>query len=318
MKYIKTDYSVPYYNMALEEYIMNNDDFDDEYVFFYVHKPSVIIGKFQNAQSEVCMSFLEESGIILSRRISGGGAVYHDKGNLNFSFICRKKTEGIDFEPYLMPVVAAVRKMGINASLSGRNDLLVDGKKFGGNAQHIIGEKVLCHGTIMVDVNIDSMTKALHTDPEKYISKGISSVRSRVANLTEYEKDITVESVKEGILRELDAEEYHLSGDDLSAVENLVKEKFSTWEYNFGGKASFSVTKKKKLHAGLVNISYDAKEGKITSISITGDFFADDVGGLEKALLGAKLRKEDVIDIISKNNVIAGVSSEELAEIVLY
>lgn len=323
MKYIVTDYTVPYYNMALEEYILTNDKFDDEYVFFYVHRPSVIIGKFQNAASETDMKFMEENNIILARRISGGGAVYHDEGNLNFSFICHKKTEGIDFEPYLRPVVDAVRKMGIDATLSGRNDLLAGGRKFGGNAQHISGNKVLCHGTLMVNVNLDILDKVLDADPEKYITKGISSVRSRVVNLSEFSCDITVEKLKKNILDELAGsnglEEYHLSEEDLASVESLVAENFSTWEYNFGGKTAFSVTKKKKLPAGLISISYDAKGGIISGISITGDFFADeDVSCLEKALVGTKLIKEDLVDAVKPANVISGVSAEEITEIILY
>jgi len=323
MKYIVTDYTVPYYNMALEEYILTNDNFDDEYVFFYVHIPSVIIGKYQNAASETDMKFMEENNIILARRISGGGAVYHDEGNLNFSFICHKKTEGIDFEPYLQPVVNAVRKMGIDATLSGRNDLLAGGRKFGGNAQHISGGEVLCHGTLMVNVNLDILEKVLDADPEKYITKGISSVRSRVVNLSEFSCDITVEKLKKNILDELAGsnglEEYHLSEEDLASVESLVAEKFSTWEYNFGGKAAFSVTKKKKLPAGLISISYDAKGGIISGISITGDFFADeDVSCLEKALVGTKLIKEDLVDAVKPANVISGVSAEEITEIILY
>ncbi len=324
MKYITADYDIPYYNMALEEYIMGSDGFDDEYVFFYIHKPSVIIGKYQNAMSEVNMKFLEDNNIYLARRISGGGAVYHDGGNLNFSFICRKTNAGIDFEPYVGPVINALEKLGLDASLSGRNDLLLDGRKFGGNAQHISGGKVLSHGTIMVDVNIEDMTKALNVDPEKYTSKGIASVRSRVINLNEkLSVKMTAVKMREYLLKEFsentDITEYHLTEDDKKAVEKLVAEKFSTWEYNYGGKASFGTTKKKKLPAGLIEISCEADRGVISGISVTGDFFAEcDISVLENALTGVKLRYEDIVKAAGINPVISGITAEELAELILY
>ncbi len=324
MKYIKTDYDIPYYNMALEEYIMNNDDFDDEYVFFYIHRPSVIIGKYQNAMSEVNMKYIEQNDIILARRISGGGAVYHDEGNLNFSFICHKTSDKIDFGPFVLPVINALRDLGLDATLSGRNDLLLDGKKFGGNAQHISGDKVLSHGTVMVDVNVENMTMALNVDPEKFISKGISSVRSRVANLNDkLNEKMTAESMREYLLSEFvkntSIEEYCLTEKDISAVEDLVRNKFSTWQHNFGGKASFGTTKKKKLPAGLLEVSYEAKGGIISKISVTGDYFANcDISILENALVGIPLKYEDIVDAVKDKEVISGLSAEELAELILY
>ncbi len=324
MKYIKTDYDIPYYNMALEEYIMTNDEFTDEYVFFYIHRPSVIIGRFQNAMSEVNMKFLEENDICLARRISGGGAVYHDGGNLNFSFICHKRSDGINFGAYLMPVINAIRKLGADVSLGGRNDLILDGRKFGGNAQHISKDKVLTHGTLMTDVNIENMTGALNVDPEKYTSRGIASVRSRVVNLNEFlEKKMTAFQMREYLECELrkngDMEEYVLTDEDISQVEKLVKEKFSTWEYNFGGKTTFGTVKKKKLPAGLITISYEADRGMIKNASVTGDFFADDdISVLENALIGVRLIYEDIISSVTGKISVSGLTAEEVAEIILY
>ena len=324
MKYIHTDYTIPYYNMALEEYIMGNDKFSDEYLFFYIHKPSVIIGKYQNALSEVNMKYIEDSGIILARRITGGGAVYHDEGNLNFSFICRRRGDEIDFEPYVRPVIEALGKIGIRAELSGRNDLVLDGRKFGGNAQHMTKDKVLSHGTIMVDVNIENMTMALNVDAEKYISKGISSVRSRVVNIGEYMTDpMNVLELREYLREELstvyDMDEYILTDEDKLTVEKLVREKFSTWEHNFGGRAKMSINKKKKLPAGMICISCEIKGGIITDVSIQGDFFAnDDVAKLEDSLTGIPIRKEDIMSAVGEKQIIKNLSAEEIAELIIY
>lgn len=310
--------------MALEEYLMSNGKFVDEYMIFYIHAPSVIIGKYQSALSEVNMRVLEENNIYLARRLSGGGAVYHDEGNLNFSFVCHKKGDEIDFSPYVQPVIDSLIKLGVNASLGGRNDMLVGDKKIGGNAQHISGNKVLCHGTVMVDVNIENMSEVLSVDPEKYSGRGISSVRSRVANISDFiSQGISAEELREILIKDLsgvyDAEEYVLTDEDRSAVGKLVTEKFSKWEYNFGGRVKLSVSRKKKLPAGLVAVEFDLDGGTIRDIHFSGDFFArGEISTLEEALKGVRLRTEDIISAADGLDIISGVSAKDIAEILIY
>ncbi|MBE6038265.1 MAG: lipoate--protein ligase [Anaerofustis stercorihominis] len=324
MKYIQTAWDIPYYNMALEEYLMQSDKFTDDYLFFYIHKPSVIIGKYQNAMSEVDIKYLRENDIILARRISGGGAVYHDEGNLNFSFICRKKSDTIDFRPFVEPIAKALLSLGVNASLSGRNDLLLDGKKIGGNAQHISGGKVLSHGTILADVDMEKMTNALSVDPEKYKSRGIKSVRSRVTNISDYlGRKTDAYELREHIVSELRKDTLiqimDLSDEDINEVEKRVKEKFSLWEYNYGGRTSFSTTNKKKYPAGLIELSYNAKAGIITDISVSGDFFANGpVENLYERLIGCPLKYDAVSEALEGDDTISGLSKEELIELILY
>lgn len=326
MKYIRTDYNVPYYNMALEEYLMESDKHRDDYVFFYIHRPSVIIGRHQNAYAEVNSAYIKEHGIIVSRRISGGGAVYHDEGNLNFSFITNSRGgKVVDFKPYIEPVVKALGKVGVNAVLTGRNDLCIGDRKFSGNAQYIAGGKVLHHGTLMFDVNVENMLNALNVSEMKISSKAVESVRSRVINLREYlPKGMDILEFKQILLDTFfEGEafgEYSLTDEDKKAVDKLVEERFSKESYNFGVLRPFEIVKKRKFKAGIVEISFNVKGNVLTEFCINGDFFCnkniDDIG---KLVLGCEFTKASVrarLTEINFDSYIANFSAEEMLELI--
>ncbi len=328
MKYIKTDWSVPYYNMALEDYMMSEDKFDDNYVFFYIHDPSVIVGKHQNTIAELNNKYVADNHIYIARRISGGGAVYHDRGNLNFSFVFRRKeNELIDFKKYTLPVIRALHALGINSELSGRNDILINGKKFSGNAQYMNKTKILHHGTLMFDVNIENLVNALNVSNMKIESKAIDSVRSRVANLQDYLKSpMTIEEFKEYLIRsfyeDMDFEEYTLTDEDIEQIEKRVKEKFSTWEHNYGASPDFAIIKKKKYDAGIIEIHLNVSGGIIKDIKIYGDFFfAGDIDKLQEDLKGITYKEEDVKDRLKSidfNNTIINFTEDHFIDLLFY
>ncbi len=328
MKYIKTDWPIPYYNMALEDYMMTDEKFDDDYVFFYIHEPSVIIGKHQNTIAEINSKFVKDNHIHIARRISGGGAVYHDGGNLNFSFVFRRKeNDHIDFKKYTLPVIEALGKLGIEAELSGRNDILIEGKKFSGNAQYMNRDKILHHGTLMFDVNIENLVNALNVSQMKIESKAIDSVRSRVANLSGYLKTpISISEFKEHLLKSfyenIDFEEYCLTQQDIAHIEQSVKDKFSTWEHNYGASPDFAFTKKKKYEAGIVELRMDVSAGVIREAKIYGDFFfGRSIEELEEALKGALFNEPEMrgrLKEIGFENTIINFTADDFIDLMFY
>ena len=292
MKYIKTDWAVPYYNLALEEYLMSKIPQDD-YFFFYIHDPSIIVGRFQNTLEEINYEYVQENDICVARRLTGGGAVYHDNGNLNFSFILRAGEKDVNnFAKFVEPIIAALGSMGIDAELAGRNDILVDGKKVSGNAQYSKHNMLIHHGTLLFDSKMENLSNALNVKDLKIKSKGTKSVRSRVANIKDYmDSDISIMEFKENILEYLtEAEnltEYVLTDEDIKSVENAVKTKFSTWDWNWGKSPAFDIQRTDKFPCGIIDARINVKKGQITDCKIYGDFFVKkDIDVLEQFLIG--------------------------------
>jgi lipoate-protein ligase A len=307
MKYIENNSTDPKYNLALEEYVFKNFDLQDDYVILWRNGPSIIIGKNQCTLEEINSQYASENNIHVVRRITGGGAVYHDLGNLNFSFITKvDKMEKIDFQKYTYPVINALEKLGVECELSGRNDLTLDGKKFSGIAQSITKGRLLNHGTLLFNSNLDTLSKALNVKKEKIESKGVKSVRSRVTNIYDYLKsDIDVLEFRELILKYLYEYEkspviqYELTKEDKDGIDNLMQNKYSTWEWNFGESPKFNYKNSKKFDAGFLDVRINVEDGLIKSCKIYGDFFGtDDVINFEKVLAGLKYEKNDINTII--------------------
>lgn len=325
MRYIPTNWDIPYFNMALEEYIINNPGFTEDYFFFYVHAPSIIVGRFQNTIEEINADYVRDNHVYVARRISGGGAVYHDQGNLNFSFIVNAEGHGGGFETYTRPVIAAIRALGAEAELSGRNDILVDGKKISGNAQCVRGGKLLQHGTILFDSKLDDLVRALSVNDLKIISKGIKSVRSRVTNLKEHlPEGVTIDILRERILAEIaeeyEMETYTLTDEEIAAVSLLAAEKFATRGWNYGRSPAYSFCNKKKFDFGLVEARLDIKEGTIRDMVLYGDFFAKgDLGKFTALFADTPYSRKSLTGIVGKNHpgdYITGMEIDDFIDLV--
>jgi lipoate-protein ligase A len=297
MKFIENTSIDPHYNLAFEEYIFKNLDFNEEFVFLWRNGPSIIIGKNQNTVEEINMDFVKENNINVVRRVTGGGAVYHDLGNLNFSFIAKAdKNDKIDFKTYNVPIIKALEKIGVNCELSGRNDLVIDGKKFSGIAQSIIKGRVLNHGTLLFDSKIDTLSKALNVKRDKIESKGVKSVSSRVTNIKPYVKDdIDVLEFKQVLLKNIfeyfnePIEIYELSDEDRKNIQKMVDERYGTWEWNYGKSPKFNFKGYNRFEGGCVEARLQVENGFIDNLKIYGDFFGKkDIKDLEDKLKGIK------------------------------
>ena len=300
MKYIKSDSTNPYYNLAAEEYVLSRFR-DDDYIMLWQNDRTAVIGKHQNAVEEVNTKQAEELGVRIVRRNTGGGAVYHDMGNLNFSFITGWDPEkNMDYETFLKPVVHALAKFGVKAEKQGRNDLVVDGKKVSGNAQCIHAGRILHHGTLLIDSDLSMMPEILNVQTEKIESKGIKSVRSRVANICEFaEEPIDIERLRqalaESFFENAEIDERIFNDAQLAEINKLAHDKYETWEWNFGSFAGYSYKNSKRFPGGKVEVHLDVKNGVIERCKIFGDFLAlIGVEELENAVIGCRAERNEL------------------------
>ena len=295
MKFISNkNLTDPTMNLAMEEYVLKNMPNDDSYFLFYVNRPSIIIGKNQNTIEEINKPYIDEHNIDVVRRISGGGAVYHDTGNLNFSFITNDDGDSFhNFKKFTEPIVEALNKLGVNAELSGRNDIQVGQAKISGNAMVKVKDRMFSHGTLILNSDLNEVQNALKVNPAKIKSKGIKSIRSRVANIVEFlDEPLDIETFKSIILKTIfgeqsDVEEYELTADDWSEIEELSNTKYRTWDWNYGKNPKYNFEREEKFEKGFVQIKCDVKRGRIEHAKIFGDFFGEgDITDLEEALTG--------------------------------
>lgn len=315
-----------YFNIALEEYLLYK--YPTETLFLlYINAPSIIVGKFQNTLAEINLDYVTEQNIKVVRRMSGGGTVYHDLGNLNFSFhTLLGGFDFMDFSRFTEPVLEVLHKFNIPAKLEGRNDLLVDGKKFSGNAKLARNGKMIQHGTILFDSNMDVLSDALKINPLKYKDKAVKSNRSRVINLKEYVADtVTVADLKQTLIEEMMAKNegatrYTLTNEDLLGVEELVQTKYQTWDWNFGFSPKYSFQNAIKIPAGFIEIHLDVvRGGQIEAAKIFGDFFASHpIEELEQQLIGLNHNETAIrhlLDSIDLTNYFGKVTTEEIMEL---
>ena len=282
----------PAFNIACEEYLLKNKN--EECFYLYINKPSIIVGKHQNTLAEINLDYVRAQNIDVIRRLSGGGAVFHDPGNLNFSFIMQEdQNASSGFRKYTQPILDVLNDLGINARFEGRNDLTISGKKFSGNAKHTHKNKILQHGTLLFSSKLPDLSQALKVNPLKFQDKAIKSVRNRVTNISEHLKeDISLLNFEEKIINHVrnlytDSELYELTTQDISAINQLVEEKYGTWEWNFGSSPEYGFQKGIKTKGGHIEIHLDVKEGLIQNAKLSGDFFnIKDINDLERLLVG--------------------------------
>lgn len=312
------------YNLAVEEAFFNSLSYaGEEYFLLWQNDPSVIVGRHQNTFEEVNEEYVMAHHIPVVRRMTGGGAVYHDLGNLNFSFLrYMERGEDTSFNRYINPIIQALRHIGINAEMSGRNDMLAEGRKFSGNAQKKSGQKILQHGTLLVSLDTSHLTDILTGNPDKYQSKGIASHKSRVANLIEfmpeYSPEELMQKIKTALMQFLVQEEILLSAEIAQEAEKLAKNKYRTWEWNFGKSPAYQVKFRRRFSFGAVDFYANVKHGKIDECRFYGDFFVNkDISMLEKALQGTLFRKENVLKVLKEADVadyFVGSQEQELAD----
>ena len=298
----------PRTNIALETYLVENRLTDQPLLLFYINEPSIIIGRNQNTVEEVNQRYVEEHGIHVVRRMSGGGAVYHDLGNFSYCFIQEEHGPARDFSVFTRPVIEALHQMGVaGAKLEGRNDLLIDGKKFSGNAMYIRNGRMTAHGTILYDADLDAVTAALKPRADKIESKGIKSVRSRVTNIRPYVADayqhLNTREFRDHLLLRIfgvnsraDVPEYTLSADDWAQVAAIRAERFANWDWNYGRSPAFTSERYHKYPQGAVDFRFNVEQGgNIKEIKIYGDFFGvGDIADVEKRLTGIPYRRNAI------------------------
>ncbi|MEH7304763.1 lipoate--protein ligase [Neobacillus drentensis] len=292
----------PQVNLAIEEYALKNLDINETYLLFYINEPSIIIGKNQNTIEEINTEYVESNNIKVVRRLSGGGAVYHDLGNLNFSFITKDDGESFhNFRKFTEPVVAALKKLGVNAELSGRNDIEVGGRKISGNAQFSTKGRMFSHGTLMLNSEIDNVVSALKVKKDKIESKGIKSVRSRVANISEFlTGQLNMGEFRLLLLKNIfdvqeEIPEYVLTEEDWEKIYQLSKERYQNWEWNYGRSPKFNLQHSHRFPVGSIDARLEVNRGVIENCKIYGDFFGvGDVSEIEEKLTGIRYEKNEI------------------------
>ncbi|MEO3947057.1 lipoate--protein ligase [Gorillibacterium sp. CAU 1737] len=296
----------PRINLALEEYALKNLPADSDYLLFYINEPSIIIGKNQNTMEEINIEYVEEEGLKVVRRLSGGGAVYHDLGNLNFSFITNDDGQSFhNFRKFTDPVVQALRKLGVEAELSGRNDIQVGERKISGNAQFTQKGRMFSHGTLLFNTELGKVANALKVNAEKFKSKAVKSVSSRVANISEFlDKPMTIEQFRQFILDSIfdgqEVERYPLTEKDWDAVRAISAERYGNWDWNYGKSPAFNYRQVKRLSAGTYDFRLDVQSGRIARASLYGDFFGvGEVAEIEAKLDGVKYDRESVREALA-------------------
>ncbi|MBX6353161.1 MAG: lipoate--protein ligase [Thermoflavifilum sp.] len=295
-------------NLALEEYALTHLDIDQTYLIFYSMTPTVIVGRNQNTFEEINEDFIRQHGVVVTRRLSGGGAVYNDEGDLSFSFITKHDANSFrNYARFTEPVIRALRDLGVPAELSGRNDILVDGKKVSGNAQFATRGRMFSHGTLMFDVNLDNVERALKPRREKLESKGVKSVRSRVTNIRPYlRRDMDIHEFRQVLLERIfdglpEIPQYHLTDKDWRNIERLAKDRYRNWEWVYGQSPPFNLQRTRYIEGvGLIDVRLYVEHGRIEQCRIYGDFFGErDVREVEQRLTGLRYDRDDLARALS-------------------
>lgn len=312
-----------YFNIASEEFLLNKYP-KEEIFLLYVNAPSIIVGKYQNTLAEINLDFVKANNIKVVRRMSGGGAVYHDLGNLNFSFHSPSTGKDFtDFTKFTAPIIAMLNELGVPAALKGRNDLLVNDKKFSGNAKLVKGGKVIQHGTILLDSEMSILADALKVNPLKFKDKAIKSTRARVTNLKPFlPEDMSNEDFKKSLISYMlktnpGAEIHTLSQDEIRGIQHLADEKYSTWNWNFGFSPAYNFSKADKFPAGFIEVHLDVVKGVIEKAKVFGDFFASKpIEDFEAQLIGKKHDIESLKFVFEQMNLVDYFGKVTLDEIV--
>jgi lipoate-protein ligase A len=288
----------PQFNLALEEYALTEMSMD--VTMLWRNSAAVIIGSNQNAVEEIDLDYVRDNDIAVIRRQSGGGAVFHDLGNVNFTVIHKLGDDDFNnYRKFTEPIIEYLAELGVKAELQGRNDLVIDGMKFCGNAQAVKRGRIMHHGCILYSADFSRLAGALRPREAKIVSKGVKSVRKRVTNIADHMKTpMPVEDFLKGLAgyfmkRAERITSYSLTADDLYSAERLSRNKYSTWEWNFGRSPAYNMEKERRYDFGTVEAKLWVENGVVCSINIYGDFFGIlDKSGLERLTIGARHERE--------------------------
>ncbi|MFV0498006.1 MAG: lipoate--protein ligase [Candidatus Fimivivens sp.] len=326
VNYLETGAVSPFYNLAFEEYVLVHRK-QGEYLMLWQNDNTIVIGQNQNAEAEINRSFVEKHQIHVVRRSTGGGAVYHDLGNLNYSFITDvDNSQQLTIERFTNPIVAALRNLGLDATASGRNDILVNDRKVSGTAQRIMQGRILHHGTLLFDANPGMVAGALNVDSTKFESKSAKSVHSRIGNIRDFLSDDMDLTTFWAYLKEKLAgnglAEGCLSAQEQTAVLELARTKYSTWDWNFGRSPKYNMTNKRRYEGGCLAPQVAVQKGVITDIAFYGDFLSlRPLDELCDALKGCPFRSADVgavLDRFPLTELFGSIRREEVLDVLFH
>lgn len=318
---IISPYDNPYFNLASEEYLLKR--FDREVFLLYVNQPSIVVGKHQNTMAEINFPWVQERDILVARRISGGGTVYHDEGNLNFAFFqTGREGDLVNYGRAMKPVLAALRDMGLKVRMGERNELLLKGKKISGTASHVYKDRVLHHGTLLFSSEMKDLKAALKTNQKPYLDRAVRSVSSPVTNISEHlDRPLDMEQFSQELLTRVmdqvvDPEIYVFSREDVNAIKQLRDERYATWEWNFGYSPRYRFTRELEYEKGSIVLKMNVEKGVIRELDLEGDFSSmRDISELEDRIRGCIHDPETLRDRLYQadvENYIEGMDPEML------
>ncbi len=327
MRYLESPSTNPCFNLALEQHMFDTVGQTEDIFMLWQNNNAIVIGRHQNTAEEINADFVQEQGITVVRRLSGGGAVYHDLGNLNFTFIAGSGDKGLDLRLFCRPVAAALEALGVPVEISGRNDMTVDGKKFSGNAQYRKNGRVMHHGTLLFDSDLTVLSKALKVSEDKISSKGVKSVRGRVTNLRPYLPDgVSLEKLKNSLASSVAGSStllpYVLTAGDLAQVEFLRASRYATWDWNWGSSPKYELRRERRVEGvGKIELYLKVEQGILTGLELYGDFFGDGESAvLADELVGCPMEESALQGALKKldlDRYIHNLTAAELCRIIL-
>ena len=323
--YLETKNTDPAYNLAFEEIVLSQKT-EGSYLILWQNDNTIVVGQNQNTAAEINREFVEKNNIKVVRRTTGGGAVYHDLGNLNYSFITDiKDAARMTYTRFTEPMTEALKKLGLNAEASGRNDIIVDGYKVSGTAQRLLKNRMLFHGTLLFDSDISLISEALNADPLKFQSKSTKSVKARVGNIRSFlNRDMELKDFWDYLKYNLGGENLtaaKLTDEELKEVNELKITKYDTWEWNYGRSPKFAVVNKRKWSGGILEIGINVEGGIIKDIKFYGDFLSvTALDEIEEMLKGCKLKENEILEKL-KNTELSRyfgiITADEIVETML-
>lgn len=317
MKYIESISNDVHFNLALEEYVFNNLK-DDTYFMLWKNDCSLVIGKHQNAYEEINIKTIEKKNIKVARRNTGGGTVFHDKGNLNYSIITNyDKNTFIDYDQFIIPVINSLNLIGVKAEKRRNSDIAIDGKKISGSAQTIKGGRALHHGTLLFSADLTMLHDLLKTTDGRIESKSVKSVRSIVTNIKDNLKSsaIDIDEFQKLLVNTMfvdKVEKYEISQEEIEAVKELIENKYSKWEWNFGGSPDFCFEKESVIWGNTIHVKLYVKKGVITECNIIGsNIFSEK---LEENIIGSRYSYFNIVNKLKELSFLKNINYEELAD----